>query len=276
MNTHSQTTKIDQKLPVLISVPHGGNKIPIEVHDSVALTEKDIFDDSDALTRKIYDFKYEVAAYIDTPIARAIMDLNRAPNDRPPENPDGVFKTETITSRPIYKSGCFPNELSIQKLLSNYYFPYHKMLDVFQNSKRVILALDCHSMMSESPPISDEPGKSRPLICLSNRGDEKGLPKNERENITCPSEMIQLLAKCFRRVFSSDEGEIKINEPFSGGYIIRSHYKGTIPWIQVEINRKLYLSPPYFNADNLTVTSERIAELRNRILTVIRMFLKRI
>jgi len=273
METNSQTTEIDQKLPILISVPHGGDEIPSELAGRVTLIKKEIFEDGDALTRQIYSLKHEVLAYLDTPIARAFVDLNRSPDMRPPQFSDGVVKTETVNKISIYNPGQYPDNQLIERLLKNYYFPYHNVLEALQTNKSIVVALDCHSMLADAPPISPKPGEQRPLICLSNRGDKKGYPINESIPISCPPETIQLLAKCFRKVFADEGGEVKINEPFSGGYIIQTHGKGIIPWIQVEINRKMYLSPPYFDADQLTVSPERIFEIREKLLTVTKMFL---
>lgn len=64
----------------------------------------------------------------------------------------------------------FPDDTFIDTLLQRYYFPYHKKLDNLLENRNIILALDCHSMLQSSPPISDNPGVPRPLICLSNRG----------------------------------------------------------------------------------------------------------
>ncbi|MGV7222698.1 MAG: hypothetical protein ACQ9MH_14365 [Nitrospinales bacterium] len=41
------------QLPYLISIPHGGTKIPEEVAGSVCLSKKDLFEDGDAFTREI-------------------------------------------------------------------------------------------------------------------------------------------------------------------------------------------------------------------------------
>jgi N-formylglutamate deformylase len=273
MNNQSDTNKIDQKLPILISVPHGGDEIPPELAGRVALTKKEIFEDGDALTRQIYSLKHEVLAYLDTPIARAFVDLNRSPDMRPPQFPDGIVKTETTNKIAVYKPGHYPDDDLIETLLKNYYFPYHDVLDALQTNKNIVVALDCHSMLAEAPPISPKPGEQRPLICLSNRGDKKGYPISESIPISCPPETIQLLAKCFRKVFADVDVQVKINEPFSGGYIVQAHGKGNIPWIQVEINRKLYLTPPYFDAKQLTVSPERIFEIREKLLIVTKMFL---
>ena len=118
--------------------------------------------------------------------------------------------------------------------------------------------------------MSDNPGQPRPLICLCNRGDNQGMPTGRP--ITCPPEWIQALAESFRRVFAN-EGEITINNPFLGGYISQVHYgRRGIPWIQIEINRKLYLAEPYFDAQNLRVNDERVQELRKKIFRAIVQF----
>ena len=58
------------------------------------------------------------------PIARAIVDVNRAPEDRPPKNQDGVVKTVTINGTPVYKGDKFPDDALIEELLQRYYYPY--------------------------------------------------------------------------------------------------------------------------------------------------------
>lgn len=258
------------KLPVLISVPHGGDKIPEELKKRTALSFAEIFEDGDALTRFIYNFRRSVAAYIDTDIARAFIDLNRAPDDRPPRNPDGVVKTETVNRRPVYRPGCYPDDALIERLLSKYYLPYHEQLDNLQQKSDVRFALDCHSMLPHAPLISKPSGVPRPLICLSNRGDVNGHPTQERGPVTCPPEWIQSLAECFRAAFAGENGRVAINDPFYGGYITQKHYHGDIPWIQVEINRKLYLSSPWFDSCKMICSAKRIQDLQTRIFTAIK------
>jgi formiminoglutamase len=57
-----------------------------------------------------------------------------------------------------------------------------------------------------------------------------------------------------------------MNDPFAGGYISQFHYKRSgIPWIQIEINRKLYLNETYFDPERLRVDQRIIQELREKI-----------
>jgi len=258
----------------LISIPHGGNKIPPEVIDRINITQKDIFYDSDTLALDLYDFKNRVAAIVSMPVARAILDVNRAPDDVPPDNPDGVIKITTLQGKLIYKEGTFPSDDVMDILRKKYYFPYHKKIEVLLKQHRIELALDCHTMLECAPSASDNVGQPRPLLCLSNGGDEKGRSTKKGSSVTCRPEWIQALASSFKHVFAA-EGEVAINNPFTGGYTSRYHYPTSgVPWIQIELNRKLYLSHPYFDAEHLDVDKERITELREKVFSAIERFWK--
>jgi N-formylglutamate deformylase len=263
-------TKMITVYPLLISIPHGGDVIPPEVEAIVSITDRDVLYDGDTLTREIYDFRNCVEAFIEMPIARAIVDVNRAPEERPPKNPDGVVKTVTVNRTPVYKEGKFPDNALIEVLLQRYYYPYHKKLDDLLGNRNIKMALDCHSMLPHSPPINNNPGQPRPLICLCNGGDNRGMSTGRP--LTCPPEWIQALAESFQRVFGN-EGEVAINKPFLGGYISQVHFerKG-IPWIQIEINRTLYLNEVYFDPSKMRVKKEIIQALREKIAYAIIQF----
>lgn len=249
------------RLPLLISIPHGGDQIPAEVSDRVALSREDIITNSDPLTRRIYDLRECVEAVVDTGVARAIVDLNRAPYDRPPRNPDGVVKIRTPDGSRVYLEGKFPDPPLVRQLLKSYYYPYHAEITGHLESGRISLGLDCHSMHAHAPRMYPDAGSRRPLICLSNRGDEKGEPVSERTLLTCPPEWIRLLATIFEEAFDG-MGRVALNDPFVGGFTIRSHYRQKrIPWVQVEINRGVYENPP-----------GNLAELRERIRRVLAQF----
>lgn len=254
------------KLPFLISIPHGGKKIPEEISDRVCITKKDLFEDGDAFTREIYGIKSEVQALVETDIARAFVDLNRETSDRPPQNPDGIVKTKTCHNRPIYSPELSLDESIIESLIQKYYDPYHKKIRELLNTHTEIrLALDCHTMEPVGPSISPDEGKERPLLCLGNNYGK-----------SCPDEWVQKLAESFQESFHLKEDEVKVNEPFAGGYITRKYGNDPVPWIQIEMNRKLYLSDPWFDNINLTVNSNRLNQLREDFKTGLNLFLEKI
>jgi formiminoglutamase len=241
------------KLPVLISIPHGGTMVPDEVKNRFSLTKVDLFDDSDAFTDDIYNLKTHVSAVVSACIARAFVDVNRSPDDLPDHNPDGVVKSHTCYGKIIYQSGLEPDDKLTQHMLEKYYYPYHHKIQKILNDDHIsiTLALDCHSMAAIAPTISPDEGEKRPMICLGNVHGK-----------SCPSEMIEKMAHCFREAFSLKAQEVSINRPFAGGYITQAYGNQKTPWIQVELNRKLYLEVPYFDTKTLSVDKKRLEELR--------------
>ncbi len=253
-----------KKLPILISVPHGGDEIPTEAKDRLCLSQSDLFADGDAFTREIYGVADSVTAYVDTPYARAFIDLNRDTNDLPPKNPDGIVKTITCHSKAIYTPG---KELSPEDsalLIAKYYHPYHQNIrQLLDTHSHIQLALDCHSMEAIGPEISPDRGQKRPAICLGiNRGK------------SCSMEMVKKLAECFQTTFELDATEVTIDKPFSGGFITRTYGNKPVPWIQIEISRALYLVEPWFDKDKLSVQKGHLKTLREKFQSTLELFFK--
>lgn len=206
-------------LPILLSVPHAGLRIPPEVEHLNLLETADIVADGDEGAAEIYDLEAHVAAFVTTDIARAYVDLNRAEDDL---RKDGVVKTHTCWDVPIYRRPV--SEDIVGELLEKYHRPYHRRLRKLAGS--VKLGIDCHTMAATGPPVGPDPGKERPLVCLSNADG------------TCPDEWMRRLAALFEGEF---QDRVSVNHPFQGGYIIRSH-ASEMPWIQLELSRTPKLS----------------------------------
>jgi formiminoglutamase len=239
-------------LPILLSIPHGGTRQPAELAGRVCLTPKEQFDDSDPFTLEIYDLDGEVSEVVTTDIARAYVDLNRSPDERPPDHPDGVVKSATCHERPIYNRGSEPDDPLIEELLGRYYHPYHDGLVRAGAGPAVKLALDCHSMLAESPAIDRTPGRQRPLFCLGNV-----------DGLTCPAPLLGQLQRAIASAFDCSLTQVRLNDPFKGGHITRTHGRGGVPWVQVEMNRSLYLDPEWFRPETLEVDPGRLQHLRS-------------
>jgi len=252
-------------LPILISVPHGGTQTPPEVRDAACITPEALFDDSDACTREIYDLTNEVAHIERADIARAFVDLNRAPDDRPPANPDGVVKMATCYNVPIYYQGREPSARMAEALLGRHYYPYHERLREAEQDSRLRLALDCHSMAAVPPAVAPDAERPRPLFCLSNDSGR-----------TCPEPLMERLAGAIADAFEVRQSDVSFNVPFKGGYITRSHGANPLPWVQVEMNRSLYLAEPWFDRATLTIAPKRLNDLRTRFLEALRLLALRL
>ena len=254
------------QLPILLSIPHGGTRRPEELNGHLCITNDDLFDDSDPFVIELYDLGNLVKRVIKTDIARAFVDLNRSLQDLPPNNPDGLIKSYTCYQKPIYIGGKEPDESLRNLLVEMYYMPYHRTIQKSLKELELQLCLDCHSMASVAPNISpDGNAKKRPMFCLSNQ-----------DGNTSSTEMIELLADCISESYSIDRNEISLNDPFHGGYITKTYGNNPVPWIQVEINRDLYLSEKWFHRDSQSFFNNRLQELNQMFENAITSFMKKL
>jgi formiminoglutamase len=262
--------------PVLVSIPHGGWKVAKEIESIWALSEKDALHDGDPFTARIYDFSDRAACQLVMEYYRAVVDLNRAPDDIAPKNKDGVIKSHTCYDVEVYRPGCLPDEELKKLLLDRYYFPYHRKLQACLDRDDLKFGVDCHSMAAVSPPIEEDAGTPRPLICLGNLGDAAGEKTPEFDRITCSIEMIRFMAEEFASVFRHEDLELEVpasatmNVPFNGGYITRQMGNRGIPFVQIEMSRALYLQKAYFDEETLEIDERRIKDLNAKVWSVLR------
>ena len=254
------------KLPVLLSIPHGGTRKPSELDGHLSITAKDLFDDSDPFVIELYDLGDKVERVIKTDIARPFVDLNRSLQDMPPNNPDGLIKSKTCYDKPIYTNGKEPDDSLKTMLIELYYNPYHQAIQKSIDELDLKLCLDCHSMAATAPYFSpDKNNSKRPLFCISNNDGE-----------TSSQEMMELLADSISKAYSVDRQEISLNSPFHGGHITRTYGNKPIPWIQVEMNRSLYLTSPWFDEDALTVDANHLEKLNKQFENSLDFFFSKI
>lgn len=266
------------RLPFLLSIVHGGSMLPRELVPRLALTPADVFFDSDPWTREIFALGEAVQGRLEADVARAVVDLDRDPNQRPPEHPDGVVKSVTLYGKKVWNDGEFPTDDEVRRLLDRYHRPYHEVLERTAVRGAVRLGLDCHSMAPVGPPNAPDPGQDRPLFCLGNLGDEEG----GGDDITCPQAWMVAFRRALEEEFAAVAGAgdqlVAFNRPYAGGYILRRHGHGRTPWIHLVINRRLYLKTEEGESGGEVPDSERetIAELRLRLFRTLTRFAERI
>lgn len=262
-------------LPVLVTVPHGGRGVPPEAA-SCLLSPYEIALDGDTWASELYAFDESVYQCIGTSIPRAIVDLNRAPDDLPPANPDGVVKSRTVDGTRIWPNVAGPGPELTRILLERYHAPWHETVTRAANAPGLVLGLDCHTMLAIGPPGHAFTGRSRPLFCLGNRGNANGTVE-AGDRLSAPTDLLLLLRDNLALVLQNEDVEIEIDEPrfrlnvpFRGGHIIRHHSTNTsVPWIQLELSRALYL-PSHFEPTPGVADLRRLADLRGKILQALR------
>ena len=202
---------MNARYPFLVSIPHGGAEVPERVRSRLLLSEEELLFYCDPFTRELFGFEDRVDAFIDTPISRMVIDLNRPPLPLPPKDPDGIIKRRTVDGKEVYRPGMVPSIDEIHALMLMHYFPYHQHIDELIDQHHVRVAFDCHSMLPYGSAVQTDSGKSRPMICLGNNGDVLG---NFRTGsiATSPPDWIAALADAFRDEFSFDR-EVVLNDP---------------------------------------------------------------
>ena len=238
-------------LPIVLSIPHGALTIPPELQDRVALTPADIFAEADAYTADFYDVGADVAGVVRADAARAIIDVNRAPDELPPVHKDGVIKVLSSYGKPTFSPGKTPAAGLSQQLLQRYYHPYHAALRRQLQTGPAKLGLDCHAMEPIGPPHGRGAGKPRPLFCLSNVNGK-----------SADNSLLEKLAAALMHGFGVARGDVLFNDPFQGGYIVKTYGKQPLPWLQLEMNKKLYLRKPWYDETRHTVHPDAIQTMR--------------
>lgn len=242
--------------------------LPRELASRFALSPAEMFFESDAWTREIFAMGEAVQGRMEGEVARTVVDLNRDPGHRPPSHPDGVIKSVTAYGRQVWTDDGFPNPDEVERLLDRYHRPYHENLARIAGRGGVRLAFDCHSVAPVGPPHSPDAGESRPIFNLCNCGDEKG----EGPEVTAPAPLLNQLADLLREEFTdlSINGAqlVQLNRPHSGGYTLQRHGRGHTPWVQFDVNRKLYLQEDDQASAVPDSDRELIASLRRRLFRV--------
>lgn len=261
------------RLPVSISVPHGGTRIPRQAHPHCILDLPAILQDGDTWARQLYDLRHHVLAFVDTPIARAVLDMNRRPDDLPPDNADGVVKSVTVGGRQVWRSPDGPPSSLASRLISTDHARFHESVRRAASTPGVKMHLDCHTMLAAGPEGGMYAGQIRPPACLGNLGGPEAEPVDGPTS--APAQLVLSLRDELARSFSDLHASlvlsgpaVRVNDPFRGGYVTRRHgLELPVPVVQLELSRALYMDddPPLSDVPPTTVSS-RLADLRDRLL----------
>ena len=223
-------------VPMLVSMPHIGTEIPLDLQGSYTPRALAV-EDTDWHLAQLYDFLPAMGISVLQPrYSRYVIDLNRPPDDAPMY--PGAANTELCPTHffsgdALYEAGHEPSPAEVQRRRATYWQPYHDALSAELSRIKAIhgfaLLWDAHSIRSHIPWLFE--GKLPDL----NIGTASG-------------------AAAAKTISDAAAGQIEsfthvINGRFKGGYITR-HYGQPAQHIhatQLEKCQSLYMqeTPPF-------------------------------
>ncbi len=220
-------------VPLLVSMPHMGTRIPDEMRHLYLPRALDV-EDTDWHMDRLYAFVKDLGASTLKPVfSRYVIDLNRPPDDAPMY--PGASNTELcpthfFTGEPLYQAGSTPNAEQRAQRRDHYWEPYHQALKMeLQRLKAVhgfALLWDAHSIRSQIPWLFE--GRLPDLNIGTASGDSAH-----------PSITSAIAAAC-----SNVPGVSSVvNGRFKGGYITRQYGRPAehIHAVQLEKCQSLYM-----------------------------------
>ncbi|MEM7122727.1 MAG: N-formylglutamate deformylase [Pseudomonadota bacterium] len=237
-------TLIRGEAPLLVSLPHAGTHVPIDIAEHMTGQARHV-PDTDWHVDRLYDMAAGMGATVLTAThSRYVIDLNRAP-DNAPLYP-GASNTELcpltmFDFAPIYLPGQAPDQVEVAHRLDTYWRPYHDQIAAELERLRArhdrVVLWDGHTIRSEAPRFFD--GRLPDF----NLGTASGAS-------AAPELADRLLAIAEQ---SADHGAV-LNGRFKGGFITR-HYgqpNAGMHAVQLELSEITYMEedPPFRYLDD--------------------------
>ncbi len=220
------------KSPLLVSVPHAGTLIPVEIEGGL-VSESLATVDTDWFMDKIYAFALELdATMVVTSISRTAIDVNRDPSGAslyPGQATTGLVPIETFNGERLYKFGAQPSSAEIARRKLAYFDPFHDCLKSEISRLRLIhpriTLYDCHSIRSVVPRLFDG------QLPVFNIGSNNGT-----------SAEVQLVELVRQRCVETGE-TVVVNDRFRGGWITRNYGRADegVHAIQMELAQRIYM-----------------------------------
>ncbi|MES2855500.1 MAG: N-formylglutamate amidohydrolase [Bdellovibrionota bacterium] len=256
------------KKPLLITIPHSGEKVPPEAKWLEGLPETLLMFDVDRYVDKLYApvIKDLHLPSVKTEWHRYAADLNRWKDDVDQDsvighaNPSGKFprglhwvittKNEKLLPAPMTR------ELH-DTIVEKYFEPFHR--EVRENLKQIkdagaerVYHIDAHSMPSVGTSEHRDPGEHRAEAVIS-----------DCEGKSCSSWFLDLVVSSYETAGF----KVRVNWPYKGGRVTETYGKPSQGQesIQVELNRGLYM-----NEATKRLNEAVLSEMQNKISLAIK------
>lgn len=251
-------------VPLVFDSPHSGLAYPPDF--APAATPEQIATSWDAHVQELFGGAPAAGAVLlAANFPRAYIDANRAAGDIDPELVEGAWPGVVSLSEhagrgmglirrlalpgvPMYARRLSVAE--VQRRIEGYFQPYRKTLaELIESAWRrhgAVWHFNCHSMKSRGNAMNVDAGAARADLVIGDRGGTSADPE---------------LTRWVAAHFTQLGYHVKINDPYRGADIVRTHGEPARRRhsIQIELNRSLYMNE---------ATLERVgrfAELRDHL-----------
>ncbi len=221
------------KIPLLISIPHLGTEIPLDVR--AQLTDiAAVAADTDWHLDRLYGFAADMgASVLGARYSRYVIDLNRPSTGEslyPGQTTTGLCPTETFRGEALYPQEGAPDSIEVQRRLNAYWHPYHaKLAQELERLKAEfgnVLLWEAHSIASVLPRLFE--GKLPDLNVGTNSGN------------SCDARVLEAITASLH-----DHSFTWVaNGRFKGGHITRAYGQPTegVHAVQLEMCQSTYMN----------------------------------
>ncbi len=218
--------------PLLISVPHDGRKLPVDIEAAMTATGRSV-PDTDWHVARLYEFAGKLgASLLVARYSRYVVDLNRPPDDGalyPGQLKTGICPVETFAGDALYDDASAVTDDERERRVGEYWLPYHDKLkdsiEAIRQRHGIALLWDAHSIPSRVPRLFD--------------GELPALNIGTNDGRSCPPDVEQAVAAAAR----DSSYSAVVNARFRGGYITR-HYgdpENGCYAVQLELAQRCYM-----------------------------------
>ncbi len=234
--------------PLLVSMPHVGSHLPAGIAGRMSEAARGV-PDSDWHVDRLYDFLGDLgASVLAATQSRYVIDLNRAPDDRPlypGASNTGLCPTTSFDEESIYLEDQEPDAAEIDARTGQVFRPYHLRLgralaDIVERHGYALL-WDAHSIRSRVPRFFE--GRL-PDLNLGSAGGTSADPA-----------LVARLSQVAETEGAAAGYSHALDGRFKGGYITRSFGDpaGRVQAMQLELSQITYMdeAPPFGFRDDL-------------------------
>lgn len=223
-----------RRVPVIVSCPHVGTQIPIDVAREMDPSLVINVPDTDWFVHELYGFAPEMGiTLVHAGFSRYVVDLNRDPagaklyTDGRPET--ALVPVQSFGGKPLYR-GRTPDKAEVARRKEQYFDPYHvalqAMLAAMRKEWKHVLFFDAHSIQRRVPSIRPDPF---PDVIV---GDQQGKTAHHA------------LSRAALDSLAGSGLKVAHNDPFMGGYLTRSIGKPDtgVHALQLEMSQDIYMN----------------------------------